>query len=499
MTEFMRRLMVTVVITLLVTASLTQAQKPEYAPVDVEVIKASPQMFWAKGIVFRDVLKQHPDGKSTKIDGRRAIKFKTENLGEVYCEPGVAEQIRNLELGQEYLFAGVVGQRKSRFFGRGKYLAIIQQVTAQNTDASLVPDAISGLNLKNSTNIYNMVFVTLDQIMRAVEKDMFAAANSQGISIQQMFDPAKPQLDRVKTSIRKVLRETEEQSKLPMEEYFISLIVSLMALQHGYTEPAPTSFIPDTGGSTSEAYVAEEPVTSSEPQITRESWDLSEKEANADAASAPAPEPETVPGAPDEAEAGDAAGGAEAEVSPVVAPAESADIENAGIEEVTIEEAVVEEDVELMTRQPEPVNAPGPAIDSGNLDEATNAVSSPVEDDDFWGVTPSGDTIVEGDSVSAPVAGEVPVAMDVVAPVETAPTVETPETESVVEQPADAAVNPALLETESEVVPEKPKKPAKKKKTAKKKPVTVEKEVEITTPTVPEQDEIDYSKPIRVK
>jgi len=535
MTELMRRIIFTVSLVLIATTISSRAQSKEFIPVDVEDIRKNPQVFWAKGIVFRAVLDEIPKNRLLRIDGRDVVQFKTKQLGDVYAEVSVADQIKGLELGKEYLFSGVIGQTERKFFGGGgDYFAIIQKVAEPIADGSTVRSSIADLNLKDTTNIYNMVFITLDQIMRAAEKDMFASVNSQGLTVQQVFDPAKPQLDKVKTSVRKILREVEENSKLPLEEYFVTLIIAIMAHQQGYTEPVPAVFLPDAMTEEVVPATAGQDTEIVDPLLTKDAWDLSEK--GGEVTPVPAVEPDatnvvTNEVVPDEIIVDQTV--PEMMESEALEPAaddmdvlanEDANSAISPQSDEMIETAVEEPSSAAVTTT---ADAPEPAINPEAVDampteteEAVGAVVLEMNDDDFWGVTPDSDGVIDqapaevesASPVDAPVEIEIdeesntiestpeviaPEPITMVAP--EAPVVEESVAAEVVLEPVATVTNPA---------PEKvtAKKPAKKKKTEKKKPV--EEKVEEPKPVVEEpanpdpisrQDEIDYSKPMRVR
>lgn len=515
MTELMRRIIITISLFLIATTVYSRAQSKDFIPVNVEDIKKNPQVFWAKGIVFRAVLDEIPKSRVVKIDGRDVIQFKTKELGDVYAELIVAEEIKNLELGEEYLFSGVIGQTKRTFFGGGgDYFAIIQKVAKPIADGSLARKSIADLKLKDTTNIYNMVFITLDQIMRAVEKDMFATVNSQGLTVQQMFDPGKPQLDKMKTSVRKILREVEENSKLPLEEYFVSLIISIMALQHGYVEQANEEFHPDdiTAEESSSA-ITDQDLEIIDSKVTKDDWDLSEK---------PATVPEVMETFAAEAAAADASAEAvtqeavveeqsvpevvedvvpEPEAEPVespdvnssesVMPSEMTEVSDAGADSPTADPVASIEVVPEAVIAVEDVH-----VEAAGTEEADATVSHEVADEEMWGV--SATPVAINDEI--PAKSE-PVASSTETIVETSEVnVEIP-AEPVIEETTEIVDSPVAAEIATEPAQEeKPpvKKPAKKKKSEKKKQVE-----EITPDVAPvtnsPQDEIDYVKPMRVR
>lgn len=458
----------------------------EFIPVKTKDIKESPQVFWAKGIVFRDVLSAYPKSKSLSIDGRRVTLFRTEALGDVYADKDLLETLKSLEIGGEYLFSGSVGQTKGGFFsGSGEYVVIVQHVIKPEADSSTVAEKLAELNLVNSSNAYNQIFMALGQIMKAVEGDAYALANSEGITLKEMFDPANPRIDKLSTSVRKILRDVEEDNKMPTEELFVRIIISLIATDLGFAEPAAPAYKPeDTGISAEESAVIEAPALV-DPDMTKDAWDLS--------ATNPAPVAEESTVEPAQTEA--------------VAPAAIA-------EEVPAVSATAEEKIDVISEQPiavetEPVipveEAP---VAAEEMTEGGIVQDAPVVDSGSVVVpaeAPAEEAAVSAeDAVSeeaAPVAAEDAVSVEAM---------ESPEPVTVTEEtitPVEEVVQP-ITETivEETVITEttgkdtsKPDTPKKKRKKKAKVEEVVPETTETPAPAAAAQDEIDYSAPVRIR
>jgi len=214
------------------------ARAQDYVPVQISDIKNSPQRYWAKGIVFRDVLTEAPQKKRRSIDDRDVTRFYTEQIGELYAEDGVLETLRALPVDREYLFAGTVGQR-----GRNYYV-VVQRVAGQVDPELNFQEQLRALNLANPTNVYNMAIQTLFGIMREVEADLTGYAAPQNLEVGQLFDVNSEHYGRISTSVRNVLRRVEDQSKMPSSEFLVNLIISMMAVQRGHGEAAQADYQP---------------------------------------------------------------------------------------------------------------------------------------------------------------------------------------------------------------------------------------------------------------
>jgi hypothetical protein len=137
----------------------------EYLPVELSDLKASPQRYWAKGIVFRDVLKEKPGDRSTRINDRTIYRFQTEGIEEVFVFSESLDAIKKLKKGDEYLFSGTVAQR-----GRNYYVLVRDASAIDESAAEKIPDILTEINLENPTSQFNRVFVSLQQIMKDVQR-----------------------------------------------------------------------------------------------------------------------------------------------------------------------------------------------------------------------------------------------------------------------------------------------------------------------------------------
>ncbi len=244
----------------------------EVPAVKVEQLKANPQRYWASFFVFTDVLKERTGRQTMRIDGRKVFKFQTETLGVIYAEPDVAERMADLNEGEEYLFVGTVLQRPpSRFsFSRqGSFVIIIRDITPFQQNAADIPGRLSGINLGHSDNPFNLVFKALDQIMRDVNKDMFGYASNNNISLTDMFGDPEHR-SKVAASVRSAIRRYEDVNRTSGQEFFVQVIVSMIALQYGYVDPAAAAFEPEADA------VPQVLLPMDDDDLRPEDWDLSE-------------------------------------------------------------------------------------------------------------------------------------------------------------------------------------------------------------------------------
>ncbi|HMP89776.1 MAG TPA: hypothetical protein PJ991_06225 [Kiritimatiellia bacterium] len=264
----------------------------DYFAADVLDIKRRPQNYWARGVVFRDVLTELPQTRRTlRIDDRVVTRFGTKELGEIYAEPDAVEQLQKLEIGVEYLFSGTVGQRGRRYY------AIIRNVSAYEQQTENIPELMSAIKLDGSTNQFNRVFSVLNIVMTDIHKDLFGYATANNLTLPQIFEGSEHR-DKIAASARTALRRFEEKSKTTSQEFFISVIISMLALQYGYVEPAPPVTPDDAFNPDNDAGEIPYALPWGD-DITPESWDIqSEPEAEPEADIVPEPDPAPEPEQP---------------------------------------------------------------------------------------------------------------------------------------------------------------------------------------------------------
>lgn len=511
MSHVMRGIFGALIVSGFFTVNLVLAQ--DYMPVEIRDLKSSPQRYWAKGIVFRDTLKTVPGTRTLRIDDRTITRFETEQIGELYAVGESIDRLRQLTPGMEYLFSGTVAQR-----GRN-YFIVVRDASSIAEKAEKVPEMMGAINLDNPTNEYNRVFASLEQIMKEVQKDIFAYATAQNITVKEMFDHKGEHRDKIFNSIRLNVRKIEEQSKIPAQEYLISLIVAIMAMQQGYTEAAPPVYHPDDSSVTSVVEKIEETSAVPVEEVAEENWDLS-------ASPDPAPVVETVPAAPVE------------EVAEQLVPVEKDVI----ILDADDEEPMEQQAADFVMEESAPVEAAAQNSEVDGGVQNSEALVETVELTEADAGTPV--EVIEASAESAPEFVSEPETIPVVVEEQAVPVIEfaaetatEPAIEPEPEQPAatDMTVEdvvatvaeivplsepePVVIETvvpvadfpvetavEPVVTPSveqpsaAPDKKAEKKKKKSKKEKSERVDAEPVTPEVsPSEDKIDYSKPLRLR
>ncbi|HMO51647.1 MAG TPA: hypothetical protein PKE26_10330 [Kiritimatiellia bacterium] len=251
--------------------------------VSVRDLKQSPQRFWAGLFVFNDVLKEMPGGKTQTIDSREVVRFATRDLGEVYVERDALPLFEALEVGSEYLLVGTVSQREKSFAGLfrrgGSFVVIVRDVLPVEKSAADIPELLAEIDRDQPTNEFNRVFLVLEDIMGEIHKDIFGYASNQNIPMSEVFSQREHR-DRLATGVRSALRRYEDRNRTTSQELFVNVLLSMIALQHGYVDLAQPAYQPDLEAPDAPASLE----TPAEDAFgDPESWGLTD----------PAPEPDT--------------------------------------------------------------------------------------------------------------------------------------------------------------------------------------------------------------
>lgn len=458
----------------------TVALSQNYGYVDLEDLKVSPHLYWAKGIVFRDVLSVEPGGKTKKLDDRSFHRFETRELGEVYADTDSLSKFDGLAVDKEYYFSGTIAQK-----GR-KYYYIVNNVSAYVNDAEYLKSLLSELNNEKPTNQYNQVFMVLENIMQDVHNDLFGYSTTQNIPINKLIgDPAYRQI--VAAACRTALRRFEDTTEGSAKELFISTIISMMALQYGYADTsdpqAYEAYDPDEA--VEEVENAELQKSSEYKGPSEEEWDLSEEMViSALEIEVVKPKEDVVEKLIDDTE----------EISPVESAAETeavvADADDV-VEVPAVEEPVVEsvEEVIVTEEISEEVAVPvPPKIEAEEETEPVEEVKEDIQDASIENVdpAPAADVAIkeaaENDSglTEEMVASAVGIEIEAVVVAETVveeKIEDVPQSvEKVTEIPVEQAVQPVAVEESANVVAAD----------------SEEKESSV-------QEKIDYTSPLRIR
>ncbi|HMP72281.1 MAG TPA: hypothetical protein PKE55_03365 [Kiritimatiellia bacterium] len=206
---------------------ITALPAPAYSPVDIIELRDHPQRFWARGVVFQDTLVSAPGTRTTRIGDQTVISFQTRILGECYVDPAAAEILRTMKPGADAVFSGTVMQVRRRFY----YIVHAVEPVAASLDE--LPRTLEQIDTEDAGNFASETFRQLQAIIHQVQADLFAHAQANQRDMAFYFEPHGTNLSVVAQSIRTTLRDIENRTRVPAQEFLVSLIASIMADQYG--------------------------------------------------------------------------------------------------------------------------------------------------------------------------------------------------------------------------------------------------------------------------
>jgi hypothetical protein len=281
-------------------SSFGQPASPAYKTVDVFDLKAGPQRFWARPIVFKDTLTAAPRGHDLGIEGKRFTPFATRVLGAVYAEKTLVPQIAGLDPDREYLFSGTVLNRGRRYYVIAEGFAI--PVAAEN-----VSEQMKKLMTDVTAALAGEAEKPLADVVSDAQLAHFAYARDNRLELWQLYDPTNEHFAKALGIVRATIQRQEEKLRMPAGEMLAKYIQSTLSRicpapagevtaapeAPDLMAPAPTIIEP------AEAVEVEEP-----PEAPRLSWFERRRLAREARRAERAAEIEAVTAAEEEAEAG---------------------------------------------------------------------------------------------------------------------------------------------------------------------------------------------------
>jgi hypothetical protein len=192
---------------------------------DPKEIQASPQRFWLRQYLFKDVLVA-PPAAAAGIDFGDLPHFQmaTQGFKLAYATREAKDQMQGLAVGQEYLFQGTVQNR------RGKYYFTITDVLNVRQDPNVVvtPEQVETLRIARNNE-------ALAQLLYNTQAAMLLYSKRNGVPFKELFNPESPHSVRALQIVREVVASYERTETSPAEILTTSVKV---ALEKYYGDPA---------------------------------------------------------------------------------------------------------------------------------------------------------------------------------------------------------------------------------------------------------------------
>lgn len=236
----MTRLYCLLIVLLALLSPLVPARAEDYVTIEPAELKANPQAYWARGIVFSDVV-ESVGGEPLKLGDKLYTPIQTRVLGACLVDPDLEGSEAALKVGTEYAFSGSVYQKESGFFSTKRHFhVVIKRATASARDSqNLSMDQLKALAAQ-SENPFAKPFVILDDMLSQALRDLQAYCASSNVEMRAIFSTNTHHAARLAQSVRQAVYAQENRSRVPAIEYLVSLLSSLLAVQQGVlTTPEP--------------------------------------------------------------------------------------------------------------------------------------------------------------------------------------------------------------------------------------------------------------------
>lgn len=229
----------------------TPAQEA-FQRVDVRDLERNPQRYWARGIVFEDVLTAHPAGSTLRIDDQTHERLRTKTLGEVYAAPTAREKLRQLPLQKAYLFSGTVLQLESGmgrgwfrgFRGGGDFLYVIQDVSVPVeafSEAVQDLEAMQTAIMEAEDAAIPVELSPVLEVLRSVEQGLFTFAQDNGVAVETLFDPDSEFAEMPARLALQEIRRMERTEGFSVQLFLADYSISL--LRRRYRPDVPLDYI----------------------------------------------------------------------------------------------------------------------------------------------------------------------------------------------------------------------------------------------------------------
>ena len=282
----------------LVLALASASWSEEYVKLEPQELKSNPQAYWARGIVFSDVLESAPTAELVKLGDRKYHLIQTRVLGDCYIDSALKETVSALKLGEPYIFSGSVYQKKSGYvFSKVRFFVVIKSVTSTVKEASEQAEALRlALTGMATNNFYIQPLQILDKVLTVAQRDLQAYCASSNVDITAVFTPGSPHAGKAVQSVRQALYAEENESKVPTVEFTVSLLTSLLAAHNGglKVEAPAVAAIPEAQP-VAVPEVVPDPPANPESEVVMEEPAIEAPPAEVVVAEIPEPAPEPLP------------------------------------------------------------------------------------------------------------------------------------------------------------------------------------------------------------
>ncbi len=219
-----------------------QVRGEEYLTVKAPELKANPQNYWARGLVFTDRLQGHASDVSVKLGGRKYHVFQTEVIGDCYVDAEVMAKLKDVELGKRLAFTGTVYQQDKGWFSskRRFFIAVNRFDLAVDDLAEKISSLRDSFGQSKVLSPYADTLRILNDILTDAQGELAAACAASNLEVRAVFQPGSPSAPLGYHAARQAMLRKEIETKTPSLEFYVSLLTALLAVHNGGLEPVAT-------------------------------------------------------------------------------------------------------------------------------------------------------------------------------------------------------------------------------------------------------------------
>lgn len=238
-----------------------------FQKVNAKDLASNPQQFWARGVIFEDILVEHPSGSTMRLDGQTYTRVRLEVVGECYASDAAAQALRDLPLHRPYLFSGTVVQRGGGGFGPGwlrggrKFVRVLREISVPAdamTEAIQDREDLEAQLLAAGTNVPPELLPMVN-IIRSIEQGLFTFASENGVEVSSLFDPNSEFAEMPDRLALQEIRRLERTEGLSVQQFLATYTVSLLRRRYGVGPTAEVTPGPPVGTPPEEVLAPEAP------------------------------------------------------------------------------------------------------------------------------------------------------------------------------------------------------------------------------------------------
>lgn len=213
--------------------AVSMAEVEDYIEVKTQDLLETPQDYWARGIVFKDILRSHTTGKRLRIGDRQYFEFLTDVLESCYADEGALPRLEIMEPDQQYLFAGTVLQRRRRYY------VIVKDIKPARIAEDTVTAEAGHIIRRAASEGADTAAGQAASLFTAAEEALFTYSKEQGLSDLSFLSPASPDHYKALRVIRARVALAEQENNVTARELLTQVIAQVLAQSAPTPSPAP--------------------------------------------------------------------------------------------------------------------------------------------------------------------------------------------------------------------------------------------------------------------